>query len=344
VLEWFAEYGMFLAKTLTFVIAIVLVIAIGAAAGQRRGKAHKGHIEIDSLNDEFEQLQDELQSVILDEDAYKTLKKEDKKREKAERKQKDEKAVLPRTFVLEFDGDIKASAVDNLRKEIDAVLSVAQEGDDIILKLESSGGMVHSYGLAASQLHRIKEHNIPLNICVDKVAASGGYMMACVADKLYAAPFALLGSIGVIAQLPNFNKLLRKNDIDFEMITAGEYKRTLTMFGENTDGARQKFKQEIDETHDLFKQFVIDQRPQLDIDSVATGEVWFGQQAVNKQLIDEISTSDSVIYKAMQNRDVFSVAYKEKHGLMEKLGLQAESSVERALTRFMSRNVKRQPF
>ncbi|HSG61491.1 MAG TPA: protease SohB [Pseudomonadales bacterium] len=343
-LEWFAEYGMFLAKTLTFVIAIILVVAVVASIGQRRGKGHKGQIEIDSLNEEFEQLQDELQSVVLGEDEYKTRKKEQKKREKAEKKQKDETKALARSYVLSFDGDIKASAVENLRKEIDAVLSVAEEGDDIILKLESSGGMVHSYGLAASQLHRIKEQNIPLTICVDKVAASGGYMMACVADKLYAAPFALLGSIGVIAQLPNFNKLLRKNDIDFEMITAGEYKRTLTMFGENTDDARKKFKEEIDDTHDLFKQFVIAQRPQLDIDSVATGEVWFGQQALEKQLIDAISTSDSVIYQAMQSRDVFTIAYKEKHGLMEKLGLQAETSIERALTKFMSRNAQRQPF
>jgi serine protease SohB len=344
VLEWFAEYGMFLAKTMTFVIAIVLIVAVVTSVGQRRGKGMKGHIEIDSLNEEFEQLQDELQSVVLGEDEYKARKKEQKKQEKAEKKKKSEPAALPRSYVLSFDGDIKASAVDNLRKEIDAVLSIAEAGDDIILKLESSGGMVHSYGLAASQLHRIKEQNIPLTICVDKVAASGGYMMACVADKLYAAPFALLGSIGVIAQLPNFNKLLRKNDIDFEMITAGEYKRTLTMFGENTDDARKKFKEEIDDTHDLFKQFVIAQRPQLDIDSVATGEVWFGQQALEKQLIDAISTSDSVIYQAMQSRDVFSLAYKEKHGLMEKLGLQAETSIERALTKFMSRNAQRQPF
>lgn len=341
-LEWIAEYGMFLAKTLTFLIAIVLVIAL--AAGQRRGKAHKGHIEIDSLNEEFEQLQDELLSVVLEEDAYKTRKKNEKKREKADKKQKDDKTTLPRSFVLSFDGDIKASAVENLRKEIDAVLSIAESTDEVILKLESSGGMVHSYGLASSQLHRIKQQNIPLTICVDKVAASGGYMMACVADKLYAAPFALIGSIGVIAQLPNFNKILRKNDIDFEMITAGEYKRTLTMFGENTDGARKKFKQEIDETHTLFKEFVLSQRPQLPIEEVATGEVWFGQQALDKQLVDAISTSDSVVHQAMQSRDVFSLAYKEKHGMLEKLGLQAESSIERALTKFMSRNTQRHPF
>jgi serine protease SohB len=342
VLEWFAEYGMFLAKTLTFLIAIVLVIAV--ASGQRRGKSHKGHIEIDSLNEEFEQLQDELFSVVLEENEYKSRKKDEKKREKANKKSKDNKPALPRSFVLSFDGDIKASAVENLRKEIDAVLSIADVSDEIILKLESSGGMVHSYGLASSQLHRIKEHKIPLTICVDKVAASGGYMMACVADKLYAAPFALIGSIGVIAQLPNFNKILRKNDIDFEMITAGEYKRTLTMFGENTDGARKKFKEEIDETHALFKSFVLSQRPKLPIEEVATGEVWFGQQALDKQLIDAISTSDSVIYEAMQSRDVYSLAYKEKHGLLEKLGLQAESSIERALTKFMSRNAQRQPF
>jgi len=339
VLEWFAEYGMFLAKSITIVAAIVLVVAGVAAAGSRQ-KGGKGQIEIDSLNDDFEQLRDELREVVMDEDDYKALKKEEKKQEKADKKQK-ERTRTPRTFVLDFDGDVKASAVDNLRKEIDAVLAVQEEGDDIIVKLESAGGMVHSYGLAASQLYRIKEHKIPLTICVDKVAASGGYMMACVADKLYSAPFAMIGSIGVIAQLPNFNKLLRKNDIDFEMVTAGEYKRTLTMFGENTDGARKKFKEEIDEIHVLFKEFVAQHRPQLNLSDVATGEVWFGQQAIEKQLVDAISTSDSVIYNAMLERDVYSVAYKEKQTMAEKLGFAAEASLDRLLNRFISRSNQR---
>lgn len=338
--DWIAEYGMFLAKSLTIVVAIVLVIAGITAAKSRQHKGPKGQIEIESMNDDFEQLRDELREVIMDEDDYKALKKEEKKQEKADRKNKD-KERLPRTYVLEFDGDVKASAVENLRKEIDAVISIKEEGDDIIVKLESSGGMVHSYGLAASQLYRIKENNIPLTICVDRVAASGGYMMACVADKLYSAPFAMIGSIGVIAQLPNFNKVLRKNDIDFEMVTAGEYKRTLTMFGENTDGARKKFKEEIDEIHDLFKEFVHQHRPQLDMSDVATGEVWFGQQAIDKKLVDEISTSDSVIYKAMLERDVFSVAYREKQTLAEKLGFAAEASVERLLMRFINKSNQR---
>jgi serine protease SohB len=339
VLEWFAEYGMFLAKSLTIVAAIVLIVAGINAAGSRH-KGGKGQIEIDSLNDDFEQLRDELREFVMDEDDFKALKKEEKKQDKADKKQKD-KARTPKTFVLDFDGDVKASAVDHLRKEIDAVLAVKEEGDDIIVRLESAGGMVHSYGLAASQLYRIKEHNIPLTICVDRVAASGGYMMACVADKLYSAPFAMIGSIGVIAQLPNFNKLLRKNDIDFEMVTAGQYKRTLTMFGENTDGARKKFKEEIDEIHDLFKDFVAQHRPQLDMNEIATGEVWFGQQAIEKRLVDEISTSDSVIYNAMIERDVYSVAYKEKQSLAEKLGFAAEASLDRLITRFITRSNQR---
>ena len=109
-----------------------------------------------------------------------------------------------------------------------------------------------AYGLAASQMQRIRDKKLKLTVCVDKVAASGGYMMAVVADKIIAAPFAVLGSIGVLAQVPNFHRLLKKHDVDFEMLTAGKYKRTLTMFGENTDKGREKFQEDIEDTHVLF--------------------------------------------------------------------------------------------
>ncbi|MDF5637600.1 protease SohB, partial [Vibrio parahaemolyticus] len=214
----------------------------------------------------------------------KAVKKEEKEKNKSrekEIKQASKDGSLdskrePHLFVLDFNGSIDAKEVASLREEITAILAVAREGDEVLLRLESGGGMVHGYGLASSQLDRIKAAGLPLTISVDKVAASGGYMMACVADKIVSAPFAIVGSIGVIAQIPNFNKLLKKHDIEYEQLTAGEYKRTLTMFGENTDKARDKFKQELEETHVLFKDFIRERRPSLDLDKVATGEHWFG--------------------------------------------------------------------
>jgi serine protease SohB len=224
-----------------------------------------------------------------------------------------------RIFVLDFDGDIRASEVSLLREEISAVLSFASQTDEVVLRLDSSGGMVHTYGLAASQLERIKSANIKLTICVDEVAASGGYMMACLADKLIAAPFAILGSIGVVAQLPNFNRVLKKHGVDYETFTAGEYKRTVTMFGENTEKGKEKFIEEIQDTHLLFKEFVSQARPSIDIDKIATGEVWFGKRAIEHNLVDELNTSDDHLMNICQSADVYQVRYELKKTFGEKL-------------------------
>ena len=242
-----------------------------------------------------------------------------------------------RLFVLEFEGDIKASATDNLREEITAILRQVRDGDEMLLKLESPGGLVHGYGLAASQLQRVRAAGVPLTIAVDKVAASGGYMMACVADRIIAAPFAVIGSIGVLAQLPNFHRLLKKNDIDFELLTAGEFKRTLTVFGENTDKGREKFVEELEETHSLFKAFVRENRPSLDIDKVATGEVWYGQTAIDEGLIDELSTSDAFVQALIADRDVFEIKLVQKKNWQEKLGVAAQGALERAFLRVWQR-------
>ncbi|MEQ8517396.1 MAG: protease SohB, partial [Chromatocurvus sp.] len=239
----------------------------------------------------------------------------------------------PVLFVLDFDGDIQASATDNLREEISAIVPQLKEGDEVLLRLESPGGVVHGYGLAASQLRRIRDAGAPLTVCVDKVAASGGYMMACVADRIIAAPFAVIGSIGVLAQLPNFHRLLKKNDIDFELLTAGEYKRTLTLFGENTDKGREKFVEELEDTHALFKHFVKENRPALDVDRVATGEVWYGQQAVDEGLVDELATSDAQIQGRLEANDVFEVRFVRKRNWQEKLGIAAEAAIQRSVLR-----------
>ncbi|MEO9699778.1 protease SohB, partial [Marinobacter alexandrii] len=243
----------------------------------------------------------------------------------------------PRVFVLDFDGDIKASDTDPLRRSITAVLSVADpERDEVVVRLESGGGLVHSYGLAAAQLDRIRSKGVPLTACVDKVAASGGYMMACVADRIIASPFAILGSIGVVAQLPNFHRFLKKNDVDFEVLTAGEHKRTMTVFGENTDKGRQKFLEDLEDTHVLFKEYVGERRPAVDISAVANGDIWFGKRALDVQLIDEIKTSDEYLIEACDRADVVSVAYQRKRTLPEKLGLATSAALEHTVWRVLS--------
>jgi len=242
-----------------------------------------------------------------------------------------------KVYVLSFDGNISASAVGHLREEVTAVLTQATPKDEVLLRLESAGGMVHSYGLASSQLDRLRKKNIPLTVCVDKVAASGGYMMACVADKILAAPFAIIGSIGVVAQMPNFNKVLKKHDVDFELLTAGEHKRTLTMFGENTDKGREKFVEELEETHQLFKDYVSTRRPQVDIDKIATGEIWYGARAQDMALIDDIQTSDEYLVSRIEEADVFEISYVFKKKLHERLGIAAEESADRLLVRWWAR-------
>jgi serine protease SohB len=239
--------------------------------------------------------------------------------------------------VLDFHGSIDAKEVTSLREEVTAILAVAQQGDEVLLRLETGGGMVHGYGLASSQLDRLKAAGLPLTIAVDKVAASGGYMMACIADKIVSAPFAIVGSIGVVAQLPNFNKLLKKHDIEFEQLTAGEYKRTLTMFGENTDKAREKFKEELEETHVLFKDFIREHRPDLDLEKVATGEHWFGTQAKALGLVDEIKTSDDLIVDACKNKTVLALHYVQKKKLTAKLAGVAGEAADSVLLKLISR-------
>jgi len=249
-----------------------------------------------------------------------------------------------RLFVVDFDGDVEASAVTNLREEITAIISAASPNDRVLVRLESPGGMVHSYGFAASQLTRIKAANLKLIVAVDQVAASGGYMMACVADEIIAAPFAVVGSIGVVAELPNFHRLLKHNKVDYEQHTAGEYKRTLTMFSENTDAARTKFKQELEETHDLFKHFITENRPSLDIDKVATGEHWYGIQALTLGLVDKIQTSDDYIVKAASEDDVFEIAYQVKKPLAERLSFSLHSAIEKGFLSIWQKSIESRLF
>lgn len=332
-MEYLIEYGLFLAKAITIVLAIILVIGAITNSSQRQAKAgKKGTIKVTRLNEHFEEMRDALRHKVLNKHQLKALTKQEKKAEKEAEKEHKAKAKAeqqaeetsaerkPRVYVLNFKGNIPADAVDNLREEITAVLSMAEQQDQVLLRLESPGGMVHAYGLAASQLLRIRNKQIPLTICVDKVAASGGYMMACLADKLVAAPFAIIGSIGVLIQLPNFNRVLKKYDVDYEQISAGEFKRTLSTFGEITDKGREKVQEEVETIHLIFKSWVKEHRPSVEIDKIATGETWVGSQAKERYMVDEIRTSDECIVKLCETADVYEVEFESKKSLQDKMG------------------------
>lgn len=333
-MEFLADYASFLAKTVTLVVAILVVLIAIASLRRGRGKQSGGHLEVHKLNDFYKSMRERLEQSVLEKEQLKALRKREAKAAKQAKKTDDSR---PRVFVLDFDGDIKASAVENMRHEITALLTLATPRDEVVLRLESGGGMVHGYGLAASQLVRIREAGIPLTVCVDKVAASGGYMMACIGEKILSAPFAILGSIGVVAQLPNVHRLLKKHDVDFEVMTAGEYKRTLTVFGENTEKGREKFQDDLETTHELFKNFVARYRHQLSIDDVATGEVWLGIAALGKQLVDEIRTSDEYLAERARNADLFQLHYAHKKSLPERFGMAASSTLEHGLLKGWSR-------
>lgn len=345
-MELLSEYGLFLAKIATVVIAIAVIAVLIVNLTQR--KRQRGELRITRLSEQYTEMQEEMSVALLDPHQQKLWHKAQKKKNKLDAKAAKQKAKLeqrpeaakPRVYVLDFKGSMDAHEVSSLREEITAVLAVARAEDQVVLRLESPGGVVHGYGLASSQLQRLRDKQIPLTVAVDKVAASGGYMMACVADKIVAAPFSIIGSIGVVAQIPNFNRFLKNKDIDVELHTAGQYKRTLTLLGENTEEGRQKFREDLNDTHQLFKSFVHQMRPSLDIEQVATGEHWYGTQALEKGLVDQVGTSDDLLLGLMEGRELVGVRYTRKRKLMDRFTNSAAESADRLLLRWLQRGQK----
>ena len=344
-MEHLYEFLGFLARAATVVVAILVIMSSMAALAMKRQQQGAGHIEIRKLNEHFQDLKYGLQEALIPASLVrKTRKQEEKTRRAADKAAAKSLRSAPeaprrsRVFVLDFNGDIQASAVKELREEITAVLTTATPEDEVMVRLESPGGLVHGYGLAASQLARVRDQGVPLTVCVDKVAASGGYLMAAVANRIVSAPFAVLGSIGVVAQIPNVHRLLKRHDVDVEVLTAGKYKRTLTVFGENTAEAREKFVEELEEVHKLFQSFVGVYRPKLALDTVATGEAWHGQRALELGLVDELGTSDALLVARSENADLFEVRWVEHRRpidrLLEQIESRAVAVVQRVLTGF----------
>ena len=330
-MDFIIQYGFFLLKVVTVVIAILLPILMIINSSKNKSSSEKGHLQIKNLSDQFESMGNALQGSLMDSKTFKKFRKDlDKKKKKEDKESaKDQESI----FVLNFNGDVQASEVDKLKHEINAILLSETECKEVVLRVESGGGSAYAYGLCAAELKRLVDAKIKLTVCIDKVAASGGYLMSCVASKIVAAPWALVGTIGVIAQMPNINRLLKKNLVDFEMHTAGEFKRTLTVFGENTEEGRDKFKSELEDLHVIFKDFVKDNRPEIDTSVVATGEVWQGEKALEVGLIDEIGTSDDYLVKLSKKFKLFEIEYIEKKNLSERFAFAAETFLNRTVLR-----------
>ena len=331
-MEILTDYLIFLLKVFTIAIAITvpLLLVIGSSKSKSQPK---GKLSITNLSEKFESMGNAVKSSLMNPKELKKFKKDLSKDKKKKDKHKDAEEK-DSAFVLNFKGDIQASEVEKLKQEINAILLSEILCKEVIIRVESGGGSAYAYGLCAAELKRLVDNDINLTVCIDKVAASGGYLMSCVASKIIAAPWAIVGSIGVIAQMPNFHRLLKKNSIDFEMHTAGAFKRTLTTLGENTDEGRKKFKSDLEDLHVIFKDFVKEQRPQVDTEVVATGEVWQGKEAVEVGLIDSIETSDNYLVGLSKEVNLFEIEFVEKKNLSEKFAFSMQMILEKSLLKF----------
>ncbi|WP_447553065.1 protease SohB [Vreelandella sp. EE22] len=332
--EWMAELGTFLIQSI--ILTLLLVLAGFLLMRGKRGSERSLTLHVESLNEQRRARDRRLKVTATAQGGRKRLikhfRREEKQRQKLARKP-DTTADMQRVWVLTFHGDIKASQTEQFAQEVSAVINIASPSDEVVVRLESAGGLVHAYGLAAAQLDRLREAGVTTTVCIDKVAASGGYMMACTAHHIKAAPFAVIGSIGVVAQVPNVHRLLKRHDIDVELLTAGRYKRTLTVLGENTEEGRAKFIDDLENTHRLFKRYVAEHRPGMDIDQLATGEIWYGSEALDQHLVDSVGTSEAYLVERMAEADVFSVKLEPPRTIGRRMGMAASAGVEQAVTK-----------
>ena len=323
-MSYLYELSLFGFKTLIIVIGVALVIIIPLVISQKANpkEAFQKKLKLENMQEKLNRYVLQAKEETISKKEFKNYIKKIKKEEKNASKKKG------RSFVLTFAGDVMATQVENLRDEITLLLQLVTKNDEVVLLLESRGGSVAHYGLAASQLQRLRDRNISLTICIDRIAASGGYLMACVGSKILSAPFAYVGSIGVIFTTPNLSRLLKKHDVDYQEVTAGKYKRTVTTFGEITDEKKKRLKEQLDTIHVQFKNFLKQYRPNLDLEKIATGEVWLGLEAKNLGLVDEIACSDDHLMDSLKERDVYKVSLKAKKPFLKKLFKKLESQKE----------------
>jgi serine protease SohB len=331
-MAFWLDIAAFVIKAL-IIVAAIAALAILIARLARSGEAKEKEIKVKSLNERYDDMRDTMDGALLDKKERKALARTRKKEAKASAKTRRGQEPGKRIYVLSFKGDLRASAVKRLGAEIDAVLIAARpQTDEAVIRIESPGGTVTGYGLAAAEILRLREHNIKVTASVDQVAASGGYMMACAADRIVAAPFAVVGSIGVVAPVPNLHRLLQKNEIDFEEMTSGEFKRTVSVLGEITPAGREHFRGKLEDTHEAFKSHVARCRPNADMAKVANGDHWLAREALALGLVDELATGDELLFRARDSARLYEVSTEARKNLLQQLlsgfGAAAQKAVD----------------
>ena len=340
-MPFWLDIAAFLVKAIIIVAAIgglALLIARLARSDERKER----DIKVTPLDERYDAMRDAMNGALLDKKERKALAKTRKKETKASAKARRGHTPGKRIYVLAFKGDMRATAVKRLASEIDTLLIAARPGtDEAVIRIESPGGSVTGYGLAAAEILRLRERKIKVTASVDQVAASGGYMMACAADRIVAAPFAVVGSIGVVAPVPNLHRLLKKNEIDFEEMTAGEFKRTISFLGEITPAGREHFRGKLDETHEAFKAHVAECRPNVDIASVANGDYWLAREALPLGLVDEIMTGDELLFRARDSARLYEVKTEAHKTLLQQIMSGIGGAVEKAADAIVAKLVSR---
>lgn len=330
--EAFPSLFSFGLKALIVIISVLICVIVPILLIKKISPAdkRKKSLKIENLKSQYNKYIQQFKQKTMNKKDFKKYLKNFNKDEK-------EKKDKPFLFVLSFTGDIMASQVKNLREEISLILEIAQSKDEVVILLESRGGSVSHYGLAANQLQRLRNHNIPLTVCVDKVAGSGGYLMACVGNKILSSPFAFIGSIGVLFGIPNVYDFLKKHDINYEEFTAGKFKKTVTPFGKITDEKREKLQEQLELVHNQFKNFVKQYRD-IDLEQTATGEAWLAEEALKKGLVDKLQCSDDYILEKFKTHNVYKVSLKSPKSFFEKI-LSKRSVSEETLSNLLPKDL-----
>lgn len=213
------------------------------------------------------------------------------------------------TAVLRFEGDTMATGRQDFARMVDEVLHNKERIQRVIVVVNSPGGGVSVYGQMFAGMERMRNAGVDVTACVDTYAASGGYLMSVPAQRIIAAPFAMVGSIGVVSEFMNFNKLLRRLGVEPMTITAGELKRTVTPLSEVTEENKAAYKAQLEAIHRQFIAVVKKYR-EVDADRVCTGNHWTAAESVELKLnlVDGLATSQEYLFEANQTEDLVTIS------------------------------------
>ncbi len=227
----------------------------------------------------------------------------------------------PRLAVLRFQGlrDLNASGDQRLSEAIDEVLVNRDHFEEAVVIIDSPGGTTHGYGHAYALLERLSASGLKVTACIDRIGASGGYLMALPADRILAGPFAIVGSVGVVAGIPNVKRLLEEKGVSYRLFVAGDKKRVVHFADDDGPEVREYMDEKLAGIHTQFLQAVEKHRgDRVKLDEVRSGDHWSAEESVEKGLglVDELQTSAE--YLLERNREVALVMIERRVDITER--------------------------